>query len=36
MPRTPFPRKSRDNFKEISGIAYYNYGKKGYIAQGYY
>ena len=35
-PRTPFPRKSRDNLKEVSGTAYYNCGKEGHIARGYY
>ena len=34
--KTLFSRKSRDKIKEILGTAYYNYGKKGHFAKGYY
>ena len=33
--KTPFSYKSQDKIKEISGMAYYNYGKEGYITRGY-
>ena len=36
MLKTLFSCQSRDKFKEILGITYYNYGKKGYITRGYY
>ena len=36
IPKTPFPRKSRDNLKEILGTAYYNCKKKDHITRGYY
>ena len=36
LPKTLFFRKSQDKIKKISGIAYYNCGKKGHIARGYH